>query len=263
MSEHIYVNMPWLLFKVSEQNFAVPSCYAKELITVPRVNAETQFAPYMVGQVSLQGKPIPLLDLSIFLQRKSLIQEIVQLASLLKIQEHYYMKWLHEIELLIETNQLSKAACRPCPMQQSLKEYKPVNPFIALALAGLVLPHKALMTTHGQLLDLIAENKKSEALRLVRFCMDGHLERILDIYREINALTAPPNLGKALVLEYEQVLFAVTVDCIAGIDSPVIQSSFDDDNKYWLEHASMDNGSILLLDVEQLAMQCHAMQRFN
>lgn len=58
-------NNQYLTFTMGDENYAVPVCEVREVLSVPKVTRIPRMPPYLKGVVNLRGSVVPILDLKL------------------------------------------------------------------------------------------------------------------------------------------------------------------------------------------------------
>ncbi len=252
--------MPWVIFNLLDEQFAVSTSYVKEMVAMPKVVTVPRTPDYIKGVINLRGKVIPVMDLRIRMGMESMSVEVNKLIQLLDQREQDHKNWMKELESSVRENREFKLATDPhkCAFGKWYDNYETGNNILASCLAKFDVPHKKI---HSIAINVkTAEEKKDFdlAYEIINQTKEKELSEILKLFSEARTLLKESIREIALVLEWENKIMAVGVDSVKTVeklsesnieDLPGATSSLDNESIAGIGKRSENNGLIQLLDV--------------
>ena len=90
--------LPFVIFQIKGDSYAIASANVREIITMPQVTGIPNTPPQVRGVINLRGRIIKLIDLRVQLGLPPLRAEMDALIQLLRDREQDHRNWLAELE---------------------------------------------------------------------------------------------------------------------------------------------------------------------
>ncbi|MBV7299938.1 chemotaxis protein CheW [Enterovibrio paralichthyis] len=217
--------MDFINFKVGQKTVALKILdillteqYEENLTQLPNDNKS------FLGIKDFMGKPVPVFDLGIILNRISTRETNNELINLLRDREQDHVDWLHELKLSIEQGTPFTKARDPhkCAFGRWYDHYKSENDDFNEILQKFDEPHKKLHGLADIVLDMVKANQQQEAqdtfhreerstyARLIRLFESAREQLSLD-YKPIIVFTTKDGFTPNIGLLVDKVEDSVTV----------------------------------------------------
>jgi len=248
---------PFVIFLIDQERYAVSSQYVQSIRTVPSVTTLPNTPDYIRGVMKLREHIVPLIDLRVKIGLPSFASN---LETEMKQREQDHINWLNELESSVLEMREFKLTTDPhkCKFGLWYDHYTPQSHEEERFLKKFDLPHKKIHKIGLAVEKLLNEQKKDEALSLIRAAKDKELREMITLFPDFIQITKQQIKNEiAIMLEDCNKRTAITVDyietigdLIPGSFEPV--SEFDDNTKNSLltgiAKSEQDNALLLILN---------------
>ncbi len=216
MQNDLSTEMPWVIFLLQDQPFAVSSNYVREMVAMPKIASVPQTTPYIRGVINLRGQVVPVIDLRARLGMTSLLDETENLIDLLNQREQDHKNWLAELESSLKDRREFKLATDPhkCAFGKWYDSYTADNRILANCLKKFDEPHKRIHAIAIEVKKLEEKGDFDSAYSLIERTRKGDLSEMINLFSEARNLMRETNREIALVLEWSEKAMAAAVDSV-------------------------------------------------
>jgi chemotaxis signal transduction protein len=222
MSEIFDHQEPWVIFKINNQTFAIPSHSIREMITIPDVTPIPRAPDYVRGVINLRGSVIALIDLRLKLNQHSAAQDLDDLIAALEDHKKEHIDWLNALQKHVEAEDGSVFELTPdphlCGFGKWYARFQPNNPRLSSLMANFDTPHKAIHAAAKQTEDLLRRGQKDKALQLTETVRKIHLSKMLELFDEVKKVMHNLAQEIAVVVEHSDTIVALTVDMVDAVE---------------------------------------------
>ncbi len=213
-------NMPWVIVRLRDQQFAISTNYVKEMVRLPNVVSVPKTPSYIRGVINLRGKVFPVLDLRVKLGMESLPSEIYGVTQLLEKREEDHKNWLDELEASVNENRAFKLTTDPhqCAFGKWYDGFNTDNRMLARCLKKFDEPHQKIHTIAIYAKEFVEKGSPDEARDLILNTKNHELSELLSLFAEARRLMVEECREIALCLEVNHRIMAVTVDFIETVE---------------------------------------------
>ena len=211
---------PWVLFRLKNQTLGIPAHCTQELITVSSVTPVPRAPVYIKGVIDLRGSVIPLIDLRIILNQPSLEEDIDSFVELMQQRKEDHIRWVKELEKTATEGVPFTMERNPdkCKFGEWYNTYQPDNPRISGVLLKFNFPHRSVHAAADEVDKLLAQGKQQQAIDLVKQLEEKQMSQIVQLFDEMSHLVKSTHQAVAVVVEQDNITFALTVDAVESVE---------------------------------------------
>ncbi len=139
--------MLWLVFKISNQLYAINSDYVTSIVTMPSKITRVPFTPRFIrGIFNLMGKIVPSIEMRLLLNKQTQEQEQSVMFDMLEQRKHDHEHWVDEFIHCVDDKLPFKLETNPhrCTLGRWMDSFKSEDHSLALSLSKLKEPHEEL-----------------------------------------------------------------------------------------------------------------------
>ncbi|MDQ5911330.1 MAG: CheW-like protein [Pseudomonadota bacterium] len=185
-------HFPWVIFRLQDQFFAISSSYIQSMIELSHFKHVPNAPEYVRGVVDYQGQPVYLIDMRKKIGIQPLAAEIEEFIELMNAREADHKNWLNALEQCINEGKAFTLATDPakCRFGQWYLEFLPTvkNNNLSFWLKKFDPPHKRIHGIAQQVLDLLHQDKKEQAIQLIEKTRDGDLDRMIQLFSKLKEI---------------------------------------------------------------------------
>ena len=212
--------IPWVIFRLLEQKFAVSAKQVKEMVKMPTVIPVPKAPDYFRGVINLRSKVIPVIDLRVKMGMPSFQKEIQGLIDLLTQREQDHKNWIAELESSVKEKREFKLATDPhkCAFGKWYDTFTTENRILGTCLKKFDVPHKKI---HSIAVDVKNKENKNDfkaAFKIIEKTKQDELAQMILLFEEARTLISDDQKEIALVLENSDHYVALAVDAIETIE---------------------------------------------
>lgn len=259
-------DVPWVIFRLLNQQFAVSIKYVREMVTLPKVVAVPQMPPHVRGVIDLRGKVFPVLDLRMRLGMRSLLAEVEDIIHLLDAREEEHKNWIAELESSVGEHREFTLTTDPheCAFGKWYDNFKTENRTLAGCLKKFDAPYKEIHSVAVKVKESVAKEDFDSAYEIINQTKKGALAEMIGLFSEAKMLMREANREIAVCLELQGKVIAATVDAIETVEK-MSETNFEAlpesmcslNNSYIAGIGKRKNGTDLvqLLEIEKVIHQ--------
>lgn len=176
--------LPFVVFRLKEELYAVSARYVQEILQVPPVTPVPNASKEVRGVINLRGRIIPLIDLRIKLGLTPLRVELDALIQLLHDREKDHRDWLNELENCVREHRSFRLARDPhqCKFGVWYDHFKTGDRLLRMTLPSMDRPHRAIHATADEALRLSEQGDTEGALGLIAERRDHELAALINLF---------------------------------------------------------------------------------
>ncbi len=256
-------NMPWVIFHLLNNQFAVSANHIREMVAMPKMVSVPKTPEYIRGVINLRGQVIPVMDLRMRMGMSSLIKETDALIALLDQREQDHKNWIAELESSVQETREFKLATDPhkCAFGKWYDHFTTDNQILATCLLKFDAPHQRIHAVAIDVKKMEEEGNFDAAYEIIKQTKEGELAEMIKLFAEVRALLKEYNHEIALVLENDNKTMAVGVDSVEKVEN-LAEASMEklpgsissEDNNYisGIGKRDQDDAIVQLLDVTKI-----------
>lgn len=214
------VRLPFVLFYLRNELYAVPSEIIREIVILPNVVAVPGVPADVRGVINLRGKVIQLVDLRMRLGMPSAKAETDDLIQLLHDREQDHRNWLTALEASVTEHKPFTMAKDPhaCKFGMWYDTYKTDDNLLKMVLKKMDEPHKLIHASADAVLQLVEQGKRDEAMRLLEVRKTETFAGLHRLFDEARTMLRDHNRELAVVLYRGERRVAVSVDRVESVE---------------------------------------------
>ena len=266
MTDSISTDMPWVIFLLQDQPFAVAANYVREMVAMPKIVSVPQMPPYIRGVINLRGQVVPVIDLRARLGMTSLLDETEDLINLLNQREQDHKNWLVELESSVKERREFKLATDPhkCAFGKWYDNFTTDNRVLANCLNKFDAPHKRIHAIAFEVKELEEKEGSESAYAVIERTRNGDLAEMIKLFSEACNLLRESDREIAMVLEWKDKAMAAAVDSIETVEKlsksnieemPETFFSLDNECVVGIGKRDKDDKLVQILDISRLLEQ--------
>jgi len=256
-------DVPWVIFNLADEQFAVSTNNVREMVAMPKVIAVPQTPDYIRGVINLRGKVIPVMDLRLKMGMISIIDESENLIKLLDQRERDHKNWIAELESSVRERRDFKLATDPhkCAFGKWYDNFQTDNKILANCLTKFDVPHQKIHAIAVNVKKLEEDENFDSAYEMINQTKEGELSDMIQLFSEARTLLRESTREIAMVLEWEDKIMAVGVDSVETVeklsesnieDLPDVTASLDNESIAGIGQRGADKKLVQLLNVGKL-----------
>ena len=209
-----------VLFRLGDGLFGIPVRQVCELLVLTRATPLPNTPHYVRGVINLRGQVVPVLDLRLRLNMKSLGDENAELQKQLSLYEQQHVAWLAELEASVREGRPFKQETNPhkCAFGRWYDSFASQSVVLQNHMLRFNEPHQALHAIAAVVAQLTNRGATHEALALIEQTRDGALKPMLSLFTEARSLILEECREIAVVLKHDDNLIACSVDQVVAVD---------------------------------------------
>jgi purine-binding chemotaxis protein CheW len=255
----ISTDVPWVIFNLLDQQFAVSASYVREMVAMPLISEIPKSPENIRGLINIRGQVIPVMDLRSKLGMKSTVDNQEELVELFYQKEQDHKNWLAELESSVRENREFKLATDPhkCAFGKWYDNYKTENKTLATYLAKFDTPHQKIHAIAIKVKEMAEKGDHEGAFGIINRTRDDELAEMIRLFSQARTLAKESTHEIALVLQWHDKTMALSVDSVETVEQlsdskieelPDATSTIDNDCIAGLGKRNNDGGIVQLLD---------------
>lgn len=218
--------LPWVIFKINDFNYAINTDIIIAILNLSHITKVPNSPDYMKGIINLRGEVLPLIDLRMLFNFKSLENEYDEFKTTIDMRIQDHINWTNELKKSIEQGSEFKLAKDPhqCKLGKWYDNFTTTNNAINFKLSKLDKFHKKMHS----MLDLWKEydgNKQAFNNDLEQ--LKSKVVKLLEDTKEIFKYHYKPI---AISLRNEFMNVAIIVDEVISVQQLECSYSYNDIN---------------------------------
>lgn len=213
--------LPYLIFSVKSRFFAISTGQVREMLAVPETTHIPDAPDYVRGVINIRGNVYKLVDLRLRLGMQSHQQEMDELSENLDQRKAEHENWIHELETSVREDREFELEIDPhkCKFGRWYDSYDTSDSTVRMELKKFDKPHKAIHSTAGDVIELVQQGKKDEALEIIESRKNGELAIMIELFGSIKQLLLDTHREIAVIVELEKDSFALAVDKVEAVEN--------------------------------------------
>ncbi len=213
-------HLPWVIFNLLDQQFAVSASQVKEMVKIPPVVPVPGAPANFRGVMNLRGKVIPVIDMRLKMGMPSSQADIQDLVDLLHQREQDHKNWITELEASVREKREFTLATdhHKCAFGKWFDTFSTENRVLANCLEKFDSPHKKIHSIAIDVKAMEEENDFDGAFQIIQQTRSNELARMIQLFEEARSLLKEHDKEIALVIESKDQLVALAVDAIETIE---------------------------------------------
>ena len=227
--------LPWIIFKVSKNTYAVNS---ESVLSIIKMTDDIIEIPdiqeYIRGVMNLRGSIIPLIDLKILFKEDSIEKILDNYSNMIMARKQDHINWVNELNRCIEHEEEFKLATDPhkCQFGKWYYSYKPENNTIGFHIKKVEEPHRLLheaAAAYNNCNKDHANCQREECLKdLFERVKNEYMPEIISILDDSISVLKNNLKEMIIVLEHNNFKAGIIVDSVLSIES--ISTAFEQGN---------------------------------
>jgi purine-binding chemotaxis protein CheW len=213
-------DLPYLLFYLGDDLYAISTQVVRELILTPRITGLPEAGADIRGVINLRGKVIKVVDLRRRLGMNPLIDEIRSIEEILELRKQDHIDWLNELENSIREKRDFKFTTNPheCRFGKWYYGFKSNNDVLTKCLPRLEEPHSAIHLTAKEALAELKKGNPDKAIEIIDKKRSTALAEMIHLLDNFMRLLTETNSEITIVLSSNGKGHAITVDRVLSVE---------------------------------------------
>ena len=228
-SADLDATMPWVIFLLQAQRYAVPSRFVREMTIIDNPTRIPNVPDFVRGVFNLRGNILPVIDLRAWLGLPSGREAAQQLIAEMQRREQDHREWLHELERSIQEHRPFTKATDPhqCAFGKWYDNFKTDNIFVRGILREFDAPHKAIHAIAVKALAAAERGDLETARTIVQETREGALHRMIELFGRFRENLQDSLRDTVIVVEHAGRGAALVVDQIESVRAARSDVRFD------------------------------------
>lgn len=212
--------MPYVLFQVKENLYALSSRYVREIVILPLVTPVPNMPPEHRGVINLRGKVLGLTDLRVKFGLPSAGAETEALVQLLHDREKDHLNWLDELEACLREHRPFKLARDPhgCKFGQWYDHFQTDNRLLSMELRKMADPHRIIHESANEILQKAERGDPQGAQALLNQRRKQEMALLTQLFEQCRRLLREHHRELALVLDCGRKRQAISIDAVESVE---------------------------------------------
>jgi purine-binding chemotaxis protein CheW len=210
----------WIVVRLAEQLFAVPSATVMEMLAMPEVRSVPHVPSHIRGVMNLRGRVMPLVDLRLRIGLESSSDEARSSIETMTAREEDHRRWVTELEASARERREFTLSVDPhkSAFGRWYDSFHSSNIAINTVLRKFADPHRRVHVAGAEVQQLAAHGRWDEALRVAERVRDAELPFMLKLFGDLRAAFDDSHRETAVVLEGGGTVYAVSVDAVESVE---------------------------------------------
>ncbi|MBU0482454.1 MAG: chemotaxis protein CheW [Proteobacteria bacterium] len=219
-------DLPWVIFHLLDEQFAVSADYVREMVAMPKVIQVPQTPEYIRGVINLRGRVMPVMDLRMKLGMRSRTRETEELTQLLIQREQDHINWLMELEASVRERREFKLATdhHLCAFGKWYDTFTTDNRLLESCLKKFDTPHQKIHKVAAKVKEFEGKGNFDPAYDLINRTRNTELAEMIRLFAEARTLLKASNREIALVLDWREKAIAVSVDSVESVEKIAVST---------------------------------------
>lgn len=220
------IEFPWLVFKLNNNLYTVNSKIIASIVMVPeRITKVPNVPEYMLGLIHLRGNVIPLLDLRVLFNTKSIKEEYDEFVKMIDDRKRDHIQYIEEFERSMENNEKFKFVKNPheCAFGKWYDNYKTDIDAISFHLKKIDEPHKAIHDAVEKLNNCTNECDNCEQEECLKTAFkeakENNMPYLLGLLDELKEIYKMHYKEMVIVLENENSYIGIIADEVLSVEN--------------------------------------------
>ncbi|MFA6243274.1 MAG: chemotaxis protein CheW [Candidatus Hydrogenedentales bacterium] len=256
------IPLPWLIFSLDRQSYAINGAYTREMTSVGDPLKIPYSPEYVRGAMSLRGMVMTLVDLRLWVGLKSARVEIDHLVNEMHKREQDHRDWLQELEASIKEKRPFTKATDPhkCAFGKWYDTFTTDNALFREVLRRFDSPHAAIHGVASEALAAAEAGHFDAAQAIIDETRATTLKVMVNLFEEFRDTLRNCTREIAIILEKDGSTCAVAVDSVDAVEQ--LQPEFESTSIMFQDGLPLripkigrrkkDGSSVLIVDAEVL-----------
>lgn len=250
--------LPWVLFKLAGVVYAVSSEFVLSLSQLKNVTPLPKAPNEIRGLIDFRGHIIELINIKKILNFKSAEDEIQEFYELMNSRKQDHINWLTTLENSVKNGIEFTLTTDPhkCAFGKWYDSYNPDigNIMFLTTFARFDTPHKAIHEIGIKVNELMKNNDRSGALKIIESTRDTELQQMMHLFDDIKESFKESKREIVIVLGDKRNNISIAVDEVIAIeylteiDQELIKDTMTNTDYVSGVGKRKDSSSILLLN---------------
>lgn len=209
----------WVLFRLGKETYGLPTSQIHEMVILSDLVDVPNQPDYMRGVMNLRGEVIPVIDLRRRLGLPHADGQMQELLQLLDDRKQDHINWLDELKQSVKEGRDFQGELDPtrCKFGRWLTDFKTDNIQLRMLLYQFEAPHRAIHQIGHTVTELIAQERRDEALERIHAVSDGELKLLLDLFEKTREEIRDGDKRIVLVVDIRNHKVGLTVDTVSEV----------------------------------------------
>ncbi|MCC6152668.1 MAG: chemotaxis protein CheW [Candidatus Hydrogenedentes bacterium] len=255
-------DLPWVIFSIDKQRYALSSQYVREMTTFNGFVSIPYAADFVRGAIQLRGEIMTLVDFRVWVGLPSALTAANDLVAEMRQREQDHRDWLDELEASIRQKRAFTKATDPhkCAFGKWYDNYKTDNAVFRDVLRRFAAPHAAIHAIAERALAAAQGGSELQAMAIIDETRNTTLSVMIKLFGEFRDIILNQMREIALIVGNGQKQCAIVVDTVESVE-PLKQTFDSTSNMHrdsdcvqipWLGRRIKDDTPVLIPDVEIL-----------
>lgn len=257
---------PWVVFKINKNMYTVNSKVINSIVVLPESVTKIPNVPnYITGMIHLRGNVIPLVDLRLLFNIKSISQEYDDFNKMIDERKHDHIHWVEELEQSIKTEEKFKLTTDPhkCALGKWYDNFTSDIETVSFHLKKIDEPHKkihkAAVDANNCLHDCDNCEREKCLQTILKETKENTMPYLLDLLEETKELFRLQLKEMVIVIEYDNSYMGILVDEVLSVENITVLEETDEIKKMYkngyvkgVAKGDKKNEILLILDEEKI-----------
>jgi len=213
-------DMPWVIFYLLDEQFAISANHIREMVAMPKVVPVPQTPDYIRGVINIRGQAIPVMDLRLRMGMTSLLNETEDLIQLLDQREADHKNWIAELESSVRERREFKLTTDPhkCAFGKWYDNFETDNRILEICLKKFDEPHQKIHAIAIKVKGMEEKDDFDSAYEIINQTKEGELAEMVSLFLEARSLLGESTREIAMVLEWEEKTMVISVDSVVTVE---------------------------------------------
>lgn len=221
------VDLPWLIFTLNEQAYAVNSKYVNGIEMRPDTITALPDAPDIYcGLMERRGEVYPLLNMRKAFHFPSVDDESETFGQMIEQRKGDHIRWIEAFERCYNTNEKFTLAVDPhkCAFGKWYDQFSKSTHSITFHIKKIEEPHKLLHESAAMIMNAMNRGEDKKAETLFRKLKNEYYPRVISVLDEVKAVYRSTYRETVVVLSDEKQMLGLLVDEVLAVDKvePVV-----------------------------------------
>lgn len=222
------IEFPWLVFKLNNNLYTVNSKIIASIVMVPeRITKVPNVPEYLLGLIHLRGNVIPLIDLRVLFNTKSIKEEYDEFVKMIEDRKHDFVQYIEEFERAMEHNEKFKLKtdAHECAFGKWYDNYKTDIETVSFHVKKIDEPHKAMHEAIKKLNNCLKNCESCENEKCLKTAYEEAKETnmpyLLNLLDEMKEIFKMHYKEMVIVLENENSHIGIIADEVLSVENIV------------------------------------------
>lgn len=213
--------LPWLIFTLNEQAYAVNSKYVNGIDMKPNSITALPDAPDIYcGLVERRGEVYPLLNMRKTFHFPSVDDETEEFGKMIEQRKNDHIKWIDTFERCMQSREKFTLAVDPhkCAFGKWYDQFIKGTHTITFHIKKIEEPHRLLHETAAMIINAMSRGEDKKAEVLFKKLKNEYYPRVISVLNEVKDVYRSTYRETVVVLADENQKMGLLVDEILAVD---------------------------------------------